>query len=77
MSLRLHPRDIIQRKARNKVIQVLSDIQKEFDLTEIEMLQLVRELESDHVDNFFKYQLRYERHGNFDTPSGLVGDNEA
>jgi hypothetical protein len=51
---------------------VINDFQRKHDLTDIELLQALAEMQS----SVLKYMLRYERHGNYETPAMSPKDEE-
>lgn len=69
----IHPRERLVREAENKLTQAFIEWAKDKDLTIIEELQVVNKVSSDWVSTILKYELRQERHGNKNTPSGLAG----
>lgn len=56
--LKLHPRTLHVQSAKNAIARKLDEMQIEYDLTEIELLQAITE----HSARILKYMLRAERH---------------
>lgn len=64
---KLHKREVITREAERKFLEDLIALRKKYEITDIEFLQIVMT----EVQSVLKYMLRYERHGNYDTPAGI------
>ena len=64
---KLHKRELLVNKATAKLHSTVLDFRKEYDLTDIEYLQWL----ASETQSVLKYMLRFERHGDYDTPSGL------
>lgn len=73
---RIHPREFVVREAENKLRGQLLDAVKEFELTEGEQLRVISEVYSNWIASMAKYIIRDERHGNTDTPGGLVSEKK-
>lgn len=71
---KVHIREQITRKAEQELRSFLWDLHKREDLglTNIEYKMLLHSILSEEVSRYFKYELRMERHGNYDKPSGLM-----
>lgn len=73
---KIHEREVLCRKAeselRSAVIGVTTSetCQK---LTTLELLQVMQTVFNSDLQNVLKYAIRFERHGNTDTPGGLSG----
>ena len=64
---KLHKREMKVEQAKSQMsIQVL-EMKEKNDLTDIEYLQWLTSMQQ----SCLKYMLRYERHGDYDTPGGL------
>lgn len=71
MSLpQIHPREKLVAQAGNKISQAIDDIDEEFGLTTVELLQILIGYQATTL----KYALRMERHGNTDTPAGWASE---
>lgn len=69
---RMHERSLPVKRAGLAVTEALEKIRTEHDLTDIEFLQiLVAEQASIH-----KYMLRYERHGDYETPAEWAAEED-
>lgn len=71
--MKIHKRRQITNSAKHQIIRQIEQAENEYNLTDTELLIIIRDIEQTYVDNHFKNQLRLERHGNTDTPSGLAG----
>ena len=60
-------RDQIAVVGQAKVRLALYELQETHDLTDIEMMQTLLEFQQ----GVLKYMLRYERHGDYESPAGL------
>ena len=70
--MKLHERKQITNSAKHQILHQIEYAEVEYNLTDTELLMIIRDIEQMYVDNYFKYQLRLERHGNMDTPAGLA-----
>lgn len=68
--MKLHPRHKATTTAQALLGAFLIDLTDDYDLTDIERIQML----THHIDVSLRYMLRYERHGNYDTPAGQAGD---
>lgn len=46
------------------------------DLTMPELLSVMQSVLGDQISGELKYAIRFERHGNFDTPGGFAADDD-
>ncbi len=69
--MRIHPREEPCRKAEIEMLQALIDIKAKHELTEAEALRVVHAVSSDWIAGVAKHAIRFERHGNDETPGGL------
>jgi hypothetical protein len=68
---RLHERESIVREASIDLAEALIEWRKQHDgLTDAERMSVLLGELSSSVAGTLKYQIRYERHGNYDTPGG-------
>ena len=67
--MRRSARDQIASVGKAEVETALHGLQKEHGLTDIEMLQALAAWQQGTL----KYMLRFERHGDYETPAGLEG----
>lgn len=67
---KLHPRELIIRGAEVILREALIQVSK-LDLTQLEYIQLVQNILGGEILTVCKYGIRFERHGNTDTPGGL------
>ena len=67
--MKIHPRTIICRKAEQDLFSTILAIKDRHGLTDAEDLAIVSKVAADHVGFFAKMRLRYERHGNYETPA--------
>lgn len=66
MGIRIHPRNLQVTRAKVALLEEIFDYQREYDLTNIELLQALHEAEA----SILKYMLRVERHGDETIPAG-------
>jgi len=69
--MEVHPREKLVQEAEHKISSAILDAVEH--LTQLEQLQVVNKVASEYIASLAKYGIRYERHGNGDTPGGLVG----
>lgn len=70
----LHPRETVVRNAQADLLGVYGEwLSRHNDLTELEIMNILLKL----MHNPLKYALRYERHGDYETPSGLSAVEES
>lgn len=69
----IHPRTILVRKAENDLRGALLDVREKYGLTSLEELQVVQRMHDEIVGGYIKHAMRYERHGNYDTPADVAG----
>lgn len=69
--MKMHPRQLTTNKAKSDLFNFLRKIRKKYNLTDLELIKLIREIEQSYTDNFIIQQLRFERHGTFDKPAGI------
>jgi hypothetical protein len=76
VTIRVHPRERIVSEARIELQEVVLDWQKKHStetddpLTLMEALSVINDVLSSTLGHAFKYEIRYERHGNYDKPGG-------
>ena len=68
--MKIHPREKLVEEAEHKIRGVVFDATK--DLTLFERVQVVARVLNGELLSTCKYQIRYERHGNTDTPGGAA-----
>ncbi len=66
--MKRHERDVHVRKASLQIEMKISDMAREYDLTDVEVLQML----VSYQQSTLKYMLREERHGDRDKPGGLA-----
>lgn len=76
MSIRRHERDVLCKEAQLDMGSALNNVREQHDLTDIEYLQAVSSVCADAIASYAQYELRIERHGNPDVPSGIVGSGK-
>ncbi len=76
MSIQRHPRDITCRNAASAMRTHMLGVRKLYDLTDVEYLQMVGSACASSIAYYAQFELRIERHGNPDTPSGSVGSGK-
>jgi hypothetical protein len=67
---RIHEREKPVREAECELRQAILDVEKKHDLTEAELLRVVNGVCSETIGSIAKYHIRFERHGDTDTPGG-------
>jgi hypothetical protein len=70
--MRVHERDQAVQVASARMGIALLDVAKEHDLTDIEYAVAASSALSDLIGRHWKYELRWERHGNTEDPAGIV-----
>lgn len=73
MRQRRHERHAVVHAAELDLMELMLGWEKRHDLTSAEWGLLITAMLSRELGNHFKYEIRYERHGDYDTP----GDIEA
>jgi len=73
--MRRHPREIIVSEAETKLASTVVETMSHYKLTGGEYLSVLTEVFSRLFLNFLKYEIRRERHGNTDTPGGLLDES--
>ena len=73
---RIHEREALTNKALVELLEWLDQWAKRHQLTHLEKLIALRDTANHYVDTYFKHELRYERHGDTDTPAGWAKDGE-
>jgi hypothetical protein len=69
---RMHPREKVVRQARIALMEALGAWQEAHeDLTDAELLSLLSGELHSQISGVVKYMIRFERHGDTDTPGGL------
>lgn len=68
---KLHPRELVIRSAEHVLREALIEVGK-LDLTQLEYIQLMQNVLGGEILTVCKYGIRFERHGNTDTPGGLT-----
>jgi hypothetical protein len=71
---RIHEREALTNKALVELLEWLDQWAKRHQLTHLEKLIALRDTANHYVDTYFKHELRYERHGDADTPAGWAKD---
>lgn len=69
--MKIHPREVIVRKAENELRELLCTVTDKHGLTEAEKLRVINAIASDWIAGVAKYAIRDERHGVTDKPGGL------
>lgn len=67
---KVHPRERITKEAAQKLRLAIAEVTRE--LTTWETTQVVALVFGEELSGIAKYQIRYERHGNYDTPGGFA-----
>ena len=75
-SRKIHKRESIVRLAELDITEAVHKITEKHKLTTLEMLCVVNGAMSGVIGSIVKYEIRNERHGNYDKPGGLAGDEE-
>jgi hypothetical protein len=68
--MKRHERSAPVSKASLELEVLISKFQEDNDLTDIELLQAL----NSYQQTMLKYMLRYERHGNYDTPAEYASE---
>ncbi len=68
---KLHSREKAVMSAESKLRSALVDLEKEFDLTRFELIQVIQSVAGEYILSICKYAIRRERHGSTDKPGGL------
>lgn len=66
---KIHPREKIVREAEAGIRLAVEKHTK--DLTLFERMKVITQVLSNEIGGDCKYQIRYERHGDYETPGGL------
>lgn len=64
---KIHEREMITRESGINFSKMVLTFKEENNITDAEYLQLL----NSEVASTLKYMLRFERHGDYETPSGL------
>lgn len=72
--MRMHPRERAVRKARSALQSCLTQWLQHHDLTTYEEIMVISDVMGSAITGAMKLAIREERHGNTDTPGGIVGD---
>ena len=67
---RQHPRESLVSTARSDLSGTIARWQADHDLTEAETTAILVEQLAGAVGGIAKYQIRFERHGDYDKPGG-------
>ena len=68
----MHAREKVVREAELELRTILLKSNWSKELTDLERIMTVREVLSDVIANYFRYQLRMERHNDPNKPAGLA-----
>jgi hypothetical protein len=77
--VRMHEREAGVRAAEADLQSRLLEWQKSSvveDLTPLEMMRVVQSVLGDELSSMIKYEIRYERHGDYDSPGGRASSDE-
>ena len=72
--MRIHKREFTVRQAELEITEAVHKITDKHKLTTWEMLRVVNVALSGVIGSIVRYEIRNERHGNYDKPGGLAGD---
>lgn len=79
MGVQMHPRRVVVRQAKSALSSALLDWEESDavkDLTPLEVLSVLQDVLGGQLSSLLKYEIRHERHGNYDTPGGLASSDE-
>jgi hypothetical protein len=71
-AMKIHPRNIKVRDAESKLREALGNIEKEFELTQFEYMQMLHGVYSSDISGCLKFLIREERHGDRHKPGDLA-----
>jgi len=67
---KIHERESLVKSAELQLREAIVEMMKSWDLTTFETIQVFNKVMSEEIASVVKYQIRFERHGNYDTPGG-------
>lgn len=70
--MRLHEREPIVLKASADLRMAVVDWEREHDLSNLEAHAVILDVLGTELGQYFKYEIRMERHGNYDEPGGVA-----
>lgn len=70
----MHPRTIVCARAEGELAYAIAETVQRHGLTSLEAMSVVQRASSDYMNHRLKHELRYERHGNYDTPADEEGE---
>lgn len=74
--MKIHKREAFYSKAKIELTNSILKIEKDFELTEMELLRLVNDCASSTIASIAKFAIRNERHGDCNKLGGIEYDDD-